>query len=65
MKRVGSTLMEGLSLSCGMERSFFAERFGDPWCLLRILSYPQQPHDAGADVGMAPASTPITDASRC
>ncbi len=52
MKRVGSMLMEGLSLSCGMERSFFADRFGDPWCLLRILSYPQQPGEPAPDVGI-------------
>lgn len=52
MKRVGSALMQGLSLSCGRERSFFADRFGDPWCLLRILSYPPQPAQPAADVGI-------------
>lgn len=53
MRTLGQTLLAGMSLSCGFERDFFAERFTvDPWCLLRILRYPEQPNDSNIGIGI-------------
>ena len=41
MTRLGHTLMEGIALSLGLERTYFAERYTrDPLTLFRIFNYP-------------------------
>jgi isopenicillin N synthase-like dioxygenase len=41
MTRLGHTLMEGIALSLGLERTYFAERYtGDALTLFRIFNYP-------------------------
>jgi isopenicillin N synthase-like dioxygenase len=43
LTRLGHVLMAGLSLSLGLEESYFAERYtGDPLVLFRIFNYPAQ-----------------------
>jgi isopenicillin N synthase-like dioxygenase len=52
MTGLGTTLLEGLSLSSGFERDFFAKQFTTPFCILRLLHYPPQPvSDADAEIG--------------
>ena len=44
MTRLGHSLMEGLALSLGLERSYFADRYtADPLVLFRIFHYPPAP----------------------
>ncbi len=44
MTELGHTLMAGISLSLGLDESYFAERYtGDPLILFRIFNYPAQP----------------------
>jgi isopenicillin N synthase-like dioxygenase len=44
LTRVGHTLMEGISLSLGLDESYFADRYtGDPLILFRIFHYPARP----------------------
>jgi isopenicillin N synthase-like dioxygenase len=56
MTRLGHTLMAGISLSLGLEESYFAERYtSDPLILFRIFNYPAPPsgidHEASLGVG--------------
>jgi len=44
MTSLGHTLMAGVALSLGLERSYFAERYtADPLILFRIFNYPPDP----------------------
>ena len=44
MTRLGHTLMAGVSLSLGLEESYFADRYtSDPLILFRIFNYPAPP----------------------
>jgi isopenicillin N synthase-like dioxygenase len=44
MTRLGHAMMEGLGLSLGLNRSYFAERYtSDPLILFRIFNYPPEP----------------------
>lgn len=48
--RLGHQLMEGLSLSLGLEASYFAEHYtGDPLCLFRIFHYPSPKKERETD----------------
>ena len=53
MTRVGHALMAGLSLSLGLEESYFADRYtADPLVLFRIFNYPApsgSPEESGYD----------------
>ena len=50
MTRLGHSLMEFISLSLGLERSYFADHYtSDPLTLFRIFNYP--PSSAGFGVG--------------
>ncbi|MCG3111186.1 MAG: hypothetical protein MCM46_05110 [Candidatus Manganitrophus sp. SB1] len=55
MTRVGHALMAGLSLSLGLEESYFADRYtADPLVLFRIFNYPApsgSPEESGYGVG--------------
>lgn len=55
MTRVGHVLMAGLSLSLGLEESYFADRYtADPLVLFRIFNYPApsgSPEESGYGVG--------------
>ncbi len=44
MTRLGHVMMEGLGLSLGLNKSYFAERYtSDPLILFRIFNYPLEP----------------------
>ena len=44
MTKLGHTLMAGISLSLGLEESYFADRYtSDPLILFRIFNYPPPP----------------------
>ncbi len=45
LTRLGHALMAGISLSLGLEESYFADRYtADPLTLFRIFNYPPSPH---------------------
>jgi len=49
LTRLGHTLMTGLALSLGLDRSYFADRYtADPLILFRIFHYPPVPEVPGA-----------------
>jgi isopenicillin N synthase-like dioxygenase len=51
MTRVGHVLVTGISLSLGLEKSYFADHYtADPLILFRIFNYPPHP-DSGLGVG--------------
>ena len=44
MTRLGHAMMEGLGLSLGLDKSYFAERYtSEPLILFRIFNYPPEP----------------------
>ena len=50
MTKVGHCLMAGISLSLGLEESYFADRYtSDPLILFRIFNYPSPSLNAGAE----------------
>jgi isopenicillin N synthase-like dioxygenase len=50
LSQIGHRLMEGISLSLGLEETYFAERYtGDPLVLFRIFNYPASPDTAPED----------------
>jgi isopenicillin N synthase-like dioxygenase len=49
LTRLGHSLMAGLSLSLGLEDTYFADHYtGDPLILFRIFNYPPAPAEPGA-----------------
>lgn len=49
MTRLGQVLMQGISLSLGLEASYFSDRYtADPLILFRIFNYPADP-DRGSE----------------
>ena len=51
LTRVGHSLMAGISLSLGLEESYFAERYtADPLILFRVFNYPVPSPDAGTEL---------------
>jgi isopenicillin N synthase-like dioxygenase len=52
LTRLGHTLMAGISLSLGLEGSYFADRYtSDPLILFRIFNYPAPSTDSDLGVG--------------
>jgi isopenicillin N synthase-like dioxygenase len=52
MTRLGHSLMAGISLSLGLEESYFAARYtADPLILFRIFNYPPPENQSGFGVG--------------
>jgi isopenicillin N synthase-like dioxygenase len=50
MTRLGHSLMAGISLSLGLEESYFADRYtSDPLILFRIFNYPAPSQSAGSE----------------
>ena len=50
MTRLGHSLMAGISLSLGLDESYFADRYtADPLVLFRIFNYPAPPPEFGAE----------------
>src|SRR5215813_2858874 len=50
MTRLGHSLMAGVSLSLGLEESYFADRYtADPLILFRIFNYPAPSRSPGAE----------------
>jgi isopenicillin N synthase-like dioxygenase len=53
MTALGHSLMEGIALSLGLERSYFADRYTrDPLTLFRIFNYPPLPTAGAARWGV-------------
>jgi isopenicillin N synthase-like dioxygenase len=52
MTRLGHSLMEAISLSLGLEESYFARRYtADPLILFRIFNYPMPAQEHGSEPG--------------
>ena len=50
MTRLGHALMRGVSLSLGLEASYFADHYtADPLILFRLFNYPSRPVPTGTD----------------